>query len=111
MGVDRGDELPLELERYVPDEAHQRRAGVIVAQQQLPQGLGELVAERFLPELPDDGPHAVVEEQLPQRLWAVEQPFAQQAELFFEDFEGFAALKVRDLAPRAFEGPAGLAIT
>ena len=63
MGVDGGDELALELERQVPDEAQQDRAHVVVAQQQLPQRLGEVAAERVLLELPDDGLRAVVDER------------------------------------------------
>jgi len=71
MRIDRGDELPLELERDVPDEAQEDGAHVVVAQEQAPQRAGEVAAERVLLELPNDGLHAVVDEHLPQRLRAV----------------------------------------
>src|SRR5208337_3988694 len=72
MGVDRGDELALELERHVPDEAQEDGAHVVVAQKQAPQRLDEVAAERVLPELPDDGLHSVVDEHLPERLGALQ---------------------------------------
>ena len=104
------DELALELERQVPDEAQQDGAHVVVAQQQLPQRLGEIAAERVLLELPDDGLRAVVDEHLAQRLRAVQQPLVQQAELLLEDLERLAALELLDLALRRLERAARLAI-
>src|SRR5208337_4376429 len=110
IGVDRGDELALELERDVPDEAQEDGAHVVVAQQQAPQRFGEVAAELVLLELPDDGLHAVVDEHLPERFRAVQEPTTQQAELFLEDLERFGVLELLDLAPGRLERPAHLPI-
>ena len=98
MRVDRGDELALELQRHVPDEAQEDGARVVVAQEQAPQRLGEGAAERVLLELPHDGLHAVVDEHLPERLRAREKPPAQEAELLLEDLERLGVLELLDLA-------------
>ena len=110
VGVDRGDELALELERHRPDEAQQDRRHVVVAQQQAPQHLGEARAERILGELPDDRLQAVVDEHLTKRLRAVQQPLAQQAELLLEDLERLGVFEFLDLGLRRFERMADLAV-
>ena len=85
-------------------------AHVVVAQQQAPQHLGEARAERVLLELPDDRLQAVVDEHLAQRLRAVQQPLAQQAELLLEDFERLGVLELLDLVLRRLERMADLPI-
>ena len=110
VGVDRDDELALELERHRPDEAQQDRRHVVVAQQQAPQHLGEARAERVLGELPDDRLQAVVDEDLTQRLRAVQQPLAQQAELLLEDFERLGVFEFLDLGLGRLERMADLPI-
>ncbi len=110
MRVDRVDELALELERHVPDEAQEQRAHVVVAQQQAPQRLDELGAELVLLELPDDRLHAVVDEHLPQRLRAAEQPLAQEPELLLEHVEGLGLFELLDLVLRRLERVGGLPV-
>ena len=111
VGVERGDELPFELERKSPDETLQDRTHVVVAQQQVPQRLGEVGAELVLLELPNDGLGAVVDEHLPQRLRTVQQPLAQQSELLLENSKRLAVLEFLDFALRGLERTAHLAIT
>src|SRR5208337_1267123 len=110
MGVDRDDELALELERHVPDEAQEDGAHVVVAQKQAPQRLDEVAAERVLPELPDDGLHSVVDEHLPERLGALQEPSAQEAELLLKDIEGLGMLERLDFALGRLEDPADIAV-
>ena len=54
------------------------------------------------------GLHAVVDEHLPQRLRAVQEPLAQEAELLLEDLERLGVLELLDLALGRLERLAGL---
>ena len=103
MAVDGLDESALQLQRHVPDEAHQHRAHVVVLQQQFPQCAGEFRAELFLLELPDHGLHAVTHEHVAESLRLGQQPALQQRQLLLVDADGLALLKGFDLGTRALQ--------
>ena len=108
--VERADELALQAQRHVPDEAHQHLAGIVVAQQQVPEGLRELGRELGLLEFPDDGVGAVGDEHVTKGLWLLQQPALQQRHLVVEGLDRLGLLEGFELRTRAFERAARVQI-
>src|SRR5690606_943530 len=84
VGVEGTDELALAAVRQTPDDAPDHLARVVLAQENLPQGLDEVLAEVLLGELPEHGVHAVLDEHLPKDLRLRLEPTAQQLDLLLD---------------------------
>ena len=89
--IDGADELPLELQRQFPDEALQHRTHAVFAQEQFPEGLGEIAAQLLLLEFPGNGLHAAGDEQLPEGLRIGKEALLQEAELDIQHIGLFVA--------------------
>ena len=101
--VDGADERALLAHGEVPDEAHEYRACVALAQKESPQRLGELVAQLGLLELPRGGRDAILDEHVPEHRRVIDESALEQIELLLEGLHAGRVLEALDLVRRRFQ--------